>query len=376
MNYSLSKEEKACAVSNLIYSRPKYSKLLIDRFDSLDLFFSLSHSEIKDLFRGEDFVNRLFDRSYLEWVKNETKWYLKHGVEIIDYFSPNYPSLLRECADPPAVVYFIGKADLTNNQSLSVIGTRVPSAKGEIYATQIIKDISDDLYTPLIVSGLAMGIDISAHRAAIKFNLPTIAILPCGIDQIYPSAHRKEAAQIVKNGGILTEFPRGIKPLKYNFLQRNRIIAGISQGLLVVESRIRGGSMSTVSYALSYGREIFALPGRIDDINSSGSNYLISKSIAQLYLDSSTIPRSLGWSDELSPKIFSSELFSVSDSVKEKILLTLSPKSWLGIDQIIERTKLGYDEVSEALIELELKHEIVKNSLTGDYKRNIKIGKP
>ncbi len=335
--------------------------------ENYEEIFSLTPKQIDELFAMEGIGAKLFSNDYLEWARGEAEWYASKGVKIIDKNSPSYPPLLKECSDAPIVLYFKGNANLTNPKIISVVGTRIPSDAGLSACAEVIESLSKGGFNPLIVSGLAVGIDVAAHRNALKNSLESVAVLPCGIDQIYPSQNRMVAVKMVENGGILTEFPRGVNPLKHNFLQRNRIIAGISSALVVIETRISGGSMSTTQYANSYSRDIFALPGRIGDVNSYGCNYLISKNIANLYLNSSTIPSTLGWSAEHSDISLSPDLFSIPDGIKEKILLTLTSLKKCDAEDIVQATGLDVETVCSALLELELSFKVKRSPLTNEY---------
>ena len=221
-------------------------------------------------------------------------------------------------------------------------------------------------YLPLIVSGLAYGIDVASHKAALENGLPTVAVLPNGLDMVYPARHRDVAVQMVRSGGgLLTEFPRGTAPQKMNFVKRNRIIAAISQALVVVESRVKGGSMITAEYASSYNKDIFAVPGRISDPNSFGCNYLISKNIASIYSSALTIPAALGWNDGfgLEPGL-QPQLFSFDVENKEKILLTLKFDTITDVEKICAATGLEWGTVSSLLLELELEGRVVSKGNT------------
>ena len=188
-----------------------------------------------------------FNNSELSlWAEQELEWCRSKGIDIILYDDVKYPILLKECEDAPRLLYYKGNCDLNGDESLSIVGTRLASYSGRESCDSIIKSFTDNTFSPVIVSGLAYGVDVSAHRAALKYNLNTIAVLPCGLDEIYPSSHRDIASRIVKQGAIITEFPKGTHPIRRNFIRRNSIIAGISQGTLIVDSRVKGGSMVTV----------------------------------------------------------------------------------------------------------------------------------
>lgn len=351
-----------CAISSLIYAKRGACKKIRDELGCPLSLFDLKPSEIDTLTGSEGDGEKLKSKEYLSVAQQEADWCKSKGVEIIEINSPKYPPLLRECDDAPLILYFKGNGDLTKRKSVAIVGTRVPSDYGIKECGNVVEALASSNHNPLIISGLAVGIDINAHRNALNKSLETIAVLPCGIDNIYPATNREYAIKMLTQGGVITEFPRGVKPLRFNFLQRNRIIAGMAAAIVVVESRISGGSMSTVEYGWSYGREIVALPGRVNDVNSYGCNYLISKNIASIYLNSSTIPKVLNWGDESSDIALSPDLFSTDERVKEKILLTLASIKRGSIEQIVEISGLDADIVSAAMIELELSFKVKKDS--------------
>ena len=223
----------------------------------------------------------------------------------------------------------------------------------------------------LIVSGLAYGIDITAHKAAMDKGLETVAVLPNGLDMIYPLRHRGYAADMVKCGGVLTEFPRGMKPLRHHFIKRNRIIAAMADAVVIVESRVKGGAMTTIEFASLYNRDIFAVPGRVSDPNSYGCNYLISKNIAAIYLCDASIPSALGWnSSDLSFVRMQPNLFSGNNNNKEKILLTLKVLKKANMDLLSLKTGFEWGVLSMLLLDLELEGKISVNPMKEYYLRN------
>lgn len=366
------REVKLCALSALIYYAPSICRRINKHLSNYEEIFSLPPGEI-DLLTGEEGSGeKLESDSYLRWAEKEAEWYAEHGVEIIDKNSTLYPPLLKECPDAPIVLYFRGKANLANLRTVSIVGTRVPTDAGLKSCSTVVEALGSNGYNPLIISGLAIGVDAAVHMNSLRHSLETVAVLPCGIDQIYPAKNRTLAVEMLEKGGVLTEFPRGVNPLKHNFLQRNRIIAGMASALVVIESRISGGSMSTVQYASSYSRDIFALPGRIGDANSYGCNYLISKNVAQLYLNASTVPAALGWSGRMSDVKLSPDLFSAPEEVKEKILLTLTSLKTADMEEMVSATGLEVDAVCSALLELELSFRIERDSITDRYRLKAK----
>lgn len=305
----------------------------------------------------------LCEQDLESWAIKEIDWCNKKGIKIICKEDDLYPPLLKECNDAPILLYYKGIGNLLPKQSLSIVGTRLATGYGKQVCTQIINSFVENNYNPTIVSGLAYGIDINAHKSALDAGLETIAVLPSGLDIIYPSAHRGVACNIINQGAIITEFPRGTPPIKRNFIRRNRIIAGLTQATLIVESRIKGGSMLTVEIANSYGREIFAVPGRITDINSYGNNYLISHNVANIYCNDNTIPSILNWDSYSSAINVNSQKDLFSAAIDDKMLVynIIKKNNSLDIYQLVNLSGIKFDNMSIILLDLELEGKITYN---------------
>lgn len=360
----LREEALLCAMSRVLINHPAKGCLLLKEAGSPVRLLEEGAGFVDRLLKAEGAGELLFSREMMEWGRQEALWMRSKGVRLISVLSDDYPALLKECPDAPFLLYYRGSACF-GNRILGIVGTRVASAYGKECVERIVSDIAESCPGTQIVSGLALGIDGSAHKAALEVGLETVAILPCGIDIIYPSAHRDMAVRILSQGGVLTEYPRGTKPLRRNFLQRNRIIAGICSALLVGESRISGGSMSTVEYASSYNKDIFAVPGRMWDANSYGCNYLISRNVAQICLNSSTIIKSMGWTDSYISDIKRQpSLFSVPEETKQKLLLSLSSVKGRTPDYLCARAGMDTREMSLALLEMEIEG-LVRKDVSG-----------
>lgn len=232
----------------------------------------------------------------LERARNEIKFIEQHSIRPLYLTDDDYPWLLREMPDAPVMLYVLGDANLSPEHIMSIVGTRKPTAYGSNIVHKVVEDMA--VYFPdiTIVSGLAYGIDTMAHVAAMDFKLPTIAVVAHGLHMIYPAANRPLAREIIKKGGaIISEYPSGVTPFRRNFLERNRIVAGISELTLVAESPIKGGAMSTANIANTYSREVMAAPGRVGDVVSEGCNHLIRKNKAHLYSAPADIIELMGW---------------------------------------------------------------------------------
>lgn len=344
-----------CAMGREFLYKPEVAVQLLEKYGSAGEVMDNVLQVEKDEVRG--MLERAFAPHNLMWAEEEVEWCAKKGVRLIFYGEKGYPSLLAECTGAPFMLYYRGCADLDAQRSVSMVGTRLASEYGREGCNMVVEHVAK--YSPLIVSGLAYGIDIASHKAALENGLQTVAVLPNGLDMIYPARHRDVAVQMMGQGGLLTEFPRGVAPQRLNFVKRNRIIAALAQALVVVESRVKGGSMITAEFASSFNRDIFALPGRITDPNSFGCNYLIAKNVAAIYNSPSAIPSALGWEREYSPDmIYQPKLFSFDVENKEKILLTLKFDKATGIEEICGKTGLEWGLASTLLLELELEGRI------------------
>lgn len=351
----------ACALHSVLLFRPRIASALVDKFGSAKEVFHLSDNDLAAcLDEDTETARKILSSGITSWAREEVRWAASRGVEILLKGACAYPRLLEECADAPLVLYYKGSAGLNNSRTIAVVGTRLASGYGKECCDRIMAHLKEGGYDPLIISGLAYGIDIAAQKAALEQGLDTVAVLPCGLDLLYPPKHREIAKQMIRQGGVITEFSRGMPPVKINFIKRNRIIAGMSQAVIVVESRIKGGSMSTVEFANSYNRDIFAVPGRLNDVNSYGCNYLISRNVAAIYSNASVLPAALGWSGgtyrdtDLQPGLFS---FDPAD--KEKILLSLKLHSPVTVDFIVSFTGFGFDRTAGLLLALELEGKIL-----------------
>ena len=216
-------------------------------------------------------------------------------IQCIHYNDEAYPARLRECPDAPLLIYYRGTADLNARHILSMVGTRKITEYGKDICRHFIKDLKSLCPDTIVVSGLAYGVDINCHRSALQNGLPTLGVLAHGLDQIYPRHHRETAVKMVTQGGLLTEFMSRTNPDKKNFVQRNRIVAGLSDATLVVESAAKGGSLITAELAECYHRDVFAFPGRYSDAYSEGCNNLIRQNHAALITSAETFVETMGW---------------------------------------------------------------------------------
>lgn len=290
----------AIALNSVFGYEPKYSHNIIDALGSPEAIFALSHSERADLFgpysKLRERIGRAdLDKSYEEYIRLSSR-----GYRFVSISSPEYPEVLRDCPDAPILLYIRGGGDLgpllNKRTFISVVGTRDISLYGKECCERIIHSLSLAEEKPCIVSGLALGVDICAHMTALACGLETIAVSPVGVDDIYPRRHSVAADKICNREGsaLITDFPPGTAPVAHNFLRRNRIIAGMSSATILIESKLKGGGAMTARLASEYGRRVFCVPGRIDDIRSAACNALIAGQVAEAICNPERLPAELG----------------------------------------------------------------------------------
>lgn len=267
-----------------------------------------------------------------------------------------YPDRLGECDDAPAMLQSLGSCDLDSRCMIGIVGTRHATAYGTEFATRLVSELAAVLADkPVIVSGLAYGIDIAAHRAALAADIPTVAVLAHGLNTIYPAAHRNVAAEIVKNGGALvTEYTSADAVHRGNFLARNRIVAGLVDCLVVVESDIKGGALVTARLANDYNREVFALPGRVSDRYSRGCNSLIARNMAALLTDAASLADSMGWRRKSAEGI-QQELFSELDPTEQRVLDALMHAGEMRLSELQMALNEQTHRLMGLLIDMELR---------------------
>lgn len=264
---------------------------------------------------------------------------------------------MRECDDAPLALFYRGNADLNALHVINMVGTRHATPYGQDICTRFLADLSVLCPNALIVSGLAYGIDIHAHRAALQNHFKTIGVLAHGLDRIYPAEHRKTAVSMLEQGGLLTEFTSGTNPDRQNFVKRNRIVAGMSDATVVIESAAKGGALITAELAESYHRDCFAFPGRCNDEYSIGCNNLIRKNQAVLITSAEDLVKAMGWeSSPKTEKTVQRELFPDLSEEEERIVKRLGKMSeGLQINTLVIDTNIPVNRMSALLFELEMK---------------------
>lgn len=276
---------------------------LLDEFGSAERIFAASEAELRGVaqLRGKA-VENLLGRSGFAAARHEEAYCRKHGLRAVASTDADYPPLLREISDYPHVLYIKGAVEALQGPCLSMVGTREMSPYGGRIGSDLIRELAERIPDLVIVSGLAFGIDAVCHRAAMNCGLRTVAVVPCALPEVMPASHAHLAQEIVETGGaVVTELPSITKQAGDLYPARNRIIAGLSEGTVVIESPVGGGSLQTANYADGYGRTVMALPGRAGDKTSLGSNILIRNQKARIVLSAEDIVQELGW--DLRPKM-------------------------------------------------------------------------
>ena len=277
------------------YLQGDLSLLFEGRFSTLEKDWD-SRFEDSHLVLPERILADLRSGDALRRAEKELAFAEKYHLKICFYEDADYPSRLKACADAPLLFYMKGDVDLEAGKILSVVGTRKMTSYGRCQTEDLIANLAGAFPDLLIVSGLAYGVDVCAHRKALACGLPTLAVVAHGLDSVYPSQHRAVAREMISSGGgMLSEFPSGTEPYRSNFVQRNRIVAGLCDACLVIESPEKGGSLITARMARDYDREVFALPGRPVDANSRGCNLIIKQQVATLVESAEDIVREMNW---------------------------------------------------------------------------------
>ena len=315
----------------------------------------LFKSKTDDLLRipgiGETLAEAILHDDYYRCADEMLEFANKFNISILTWYDKDYPARLKACEDSPLVIFVKGQPIDSSKKYLAMVGTRSATQRGQAFCRELIEEISRTHSDICIVSGLAYGIDVAAHKACVEFGVSTYGVLAHGLDTIYPTSHRNVAAEMVKMGGLVTEFFPKTVPDKTNFVRRNRIIAGLCDATIVVESDVKGGSLITAELANSYNREIFALPGRPTDKLSSGCNKLINTSQAHLIETLTDIEYVLGWNTQA--KAIQRSLFIDLDPESQEIYNALQDNE-LSIDEICRTVGMAMPKVSSLLLTMEL----------------------
>lgn len=288
-----------------------------------------------------------------KFAEHELKFIEKYKIKPFFLTDGDYPKRLRNCADAPVMLYYKGNADLNNKKIISIVGTRNATDYGKEICKNLIADLK--IHDPLVVSGLAYGIDGTAHKESLKLNIPSIGVLAHGLDRIYPAQHRNMAEKMLDCGGLLTEFMSGTTPDRENFPKRNRIIAGLSDVTIVVEANIKGGALITADLANSYNRDVFAFPGRINDEFSLGCNFLIKTHRANLITKAADIEYIMGWSRDIEKPVKPQLSLLINLTEDEQIIAkVLSLNGSVAVDELSYLTGLQQSRLAVTILGMEM----------------------
>ena len=335
-----------------------HAKLLLQQFGNASTIFKAPHKELERL-EGIGTVRANSIRTFNDFhlVEAELRFIEKYKIKTLFLTDPEYPQRLLNCYDSPTLLFYKGTADLNASKVVAIVGTRSNTDYGKQFTEDLIAALSSQ--QALIISGLAIGIDAYAHKAALKNDLPTVGVVGHGLDKIYPSVNKGLARDMaLQNGGILSEFFSGTLPDKHNFPLRNRIVAGMSDATIVVETLISGGSMITAKLADAYNRDVFAVPGRTTDTKSKGCNYLIKNNKAILLTDADQLLDIMGWQEKKKKVKKQKELFIELTPEEKQVIDILKQKESVHIDEINISSGLSSSAVAAAILNLELQSVI------------------
>ncbi len=303
---------------------------------------------------GSIMLKSLFDSINLIEAEKELKLIRNFDIKPLYFLEQEYPQKLNNCVDAPILLFQDGDFDFKNPKIISIVGTRRMTNYGRAFCQEFISDLKK--HNPIIISGFAYGVDICAHNAAVENNLQTVGVFAHGYGQVYPKVHKKYMSQVYENGGFLTEFWHDDAPLRENFLKRNRIVAGISQATVVIESASRGGALATATNANSYSRDVFALPGRTTDTYSEGCNALIRDNKAALITSADDVVKMLNWDQSIvNSKPIQKQLFVELTNDEEKIINYLKKENKEFLDIISLECDLLVHKTASILFQLEMK---------------------
>ncbi len=340
------------ALSRVESIGPRSARKLLDFFGSAEEIFKMPTRDLMQV-SGMSIIRAKSITSFTEFDRVEEEWKFieKKGIDVLSIQDEKYPNRLKHCSDAPLVLFYKGQADLCSPRMISVVGTRKVSAYGREKVRELIEGLKAD--GMLVVSGLAYGVDIEAHRACLDLGISTVGVMGHGLDRIYPRDHYKTVEEMVQYGGVLTEFWTKTKPDRENFPMRNRIVAGMCDATVVIESGVSGGSMITANLALGYHRDVFALPGRVGESQAAGCHSLIKTNRAALFESAADIKMVMGWKD-VEEKPVQKKLFVELNDEEETVLGYIRENGAVQIDDLCLDTSMPVSKAMVCLLNLEL----------------------
>jgi DNA processing protein len=327
---------------------------LVNHFGSAEAIFHATKKELGSL-EGIGSVRASSIKNFTDFkrAEEEIDFVKKYKIKTLFISEKDYPQRLLNCYDSPPLLYYKGNADLNSSKIIAIVGTRNHNDYGKNICEKLIEELTNE--DILIVSGLAFGIDSIAHRMSLKNNLRTVGVLAHGLDMVYPAQNASMAKQMVKNGGLLTEFKNNTKPERQNFPSRNRIVAGLSDCIVVVETGLKGGSLITAELGNGYNKDVFAFPGRVSDSKSEGCNYLIKNNKAALITCAEDLLLNMGWKQNKKPSVKKQRELFIEFTADEKIIVDiLQIEEQVHIDELYFKSKLSSSAVAQALLMLEM----------------------
>jgi DNA processing protein len=322
---------------------------------------------------GEILSKEIVSQDILKRAESEIEFILKNKIQTIYFTDRDYPYRLKECPDSPIMLYSKGNCDLNNGKFIGIVGTRNATETGKENCKKLISDLAASQPNAIIVSGLAYGVDICAHKTAMDAGLPTIGVIGHGLDRIYPATHRPTAVKMLEQGALLTEYLSGTNPDRQNFVQRNRIIAGMCDATVVVESAARGGALITAELANDYNRDVFAFPGRVNDEWSAGCNALIKNNKASLIESADDILKFMNWekqNSDMQPNIQTTLFLDLSDEEQEIVSILRQNSDGIHLNELAIQLEKPISKISSMLLEMEFKG--VVKCLPGNLYRIVK----
>ncbi|MEO9210325.1 MAG: DNA-processing protein DprA [Ginsengibacter sp.] len=331
-----------------------HAKALVQHFGSAEAIFKASKKDLIAL-DGIGVVRATELKKFNDFhsAEKEIEFVQKYSIKTLFLTDSDYPQRLLNCYDSPPLLYYKGNADLNASKIMAVVGTRTNDDYGKSLCEKLIEELALEGIT--VISGLAFGIDSIAHKACIKQNVKTIGVLAHGLDRVYPSQNASLAKQMTKDGGLLTEFKSKTNPDRQNFPARNRIVAGLSDCVVVIQTGIKGGSLITAELGNGYNKDVYAFPGRINDSKSEGCNYLIKTNKAGLLTSASDLLLDMGWVQPTKVSRKKQRELFIELTADEKIIIeVLKESNSIHIDELYFKSKLSSSSIAQALLMLEM----------------------
>ena len=333
---------------------PILARRLVSYTGSVEAIFTEPRSKLEKIpGLGKLTLKGFNPAEQLRLAEEELNHAEKNNIQLSFYLDNTYPERLKECEDAPVILYYKGENKFNTAKIISIVGTRHSTPYGEEVCSKMVEELGQLFPDLVVVSGFAYGIDICAHKAAMDNSLHTVAVFGHGVDQVYPSVHRKYLNRMLENGALVSEFAAKNKPARGNFVSRNRIIAGLADATIVVESGVKGGSLLTADMALSYNRDVFAFPGRAGDMYSKGCNNLIKKNSAALVESASDLMYYMKWDASAEPDAVQKSLFLSLTPQEESLVEALKGKDAISLDELSRNLAQPVAKLSGILLKLE-----------------------